>query len=784
LQNLSDSNISLLASVGDRLNDALVPSERKTAFVASRILYRKIDTLGYANVYVFTQDKNSDSVFYELQFALVGQGKGNYIQARTDANGRVFQWVAPVGGVRQGNYEPVTQLISPKRRQMYTIGADWQPRKGSLIGVELVQSDNDINLFSDKDKGNDKGYGVKLNAKNTSNISADESNGWKLSTEASYEYVDKNFRYIERYRNVEFDRIWNRQLNNGVNSDTGFEENISFGKVTLQKSQSFQLYYQLGSYLRDKSFSGWQHLAGSRFITTNYQLLAETEWLDTKDNTKTTQTDNEVRRYKAEAGRRIYSSFAGAKLDKEISSFKWNGDTLLPTSFAFTQYAVYLKNADSTQLKYLLQYTEREDELPKTKEYATSTLGRNFNANAEYTQENGNRFTLNANYRQLIVKDTTFSKLAPEKTVLVRLEYDYGFFRRLVVANTYYQVGSGQELRRDFQYIEVFPGQGVYVWKDFNNDGIKQLNEFVVASFIERNQANYIKVFLPTTFFIPVNTNQFSQTLNINPSVYWGNQRGLKKFIARFYNQTGVKLDRKTTRLSTYDFLNPLLFNIPDSQQISLSSLVRNTLFFNRSNPTFGCDYGIQENRSRSFLTNGFEQRTKLEHAFNIRYNFSQSWGISMAYNKGFRRYNSEFFAVNNFNYYYDEIKPKCTYQFNQQFRVSILFGYFESMNAIEYGGQKGVNRETGIEIRYALNQAGVVNAKYSYYKVAFNGDISSPVGYDMLNGFSVGENMVWNVNYQQRLGGNLQINMNYDARKTEGSPIIHVGRMEARYLF
>jgi hypothetical protein len=69
-------------------------------------------------------------------------------------------------------------------------------------------------------------------------------------------------------------------------------------------------------------------------------------------------------------------------------------------------------------------------------------------------------------------------------------------------------------------------------------------------------------------------------------------------------------------------------------------------------------------------------------------------------------------------------------------------------------------------------------------YKVNFDGDISSPLGYDMMQGLTPGDNMVWNLSYQQRLANNLQINISYDGRKSENQPIIHIGRMEARYLF
>lgn len=135
LQNLTDSNKATLAEVGDNLQAAVAPTAiATTVFSANKILYRKIDTIAYSGVFVYTGTA-SDSVYYEVQFSFVGQGKGDYVQAQSSANGRVFQWVAPVAGISQGSYAPVTQLISPKSLQMYTVGMDLYAIKHTQISV-------------------------------------------------------------------------------------------------------------------------------------------------------------------------------------------------------------------------------------------------------------------------------------------------------------------------------------------------------------------------------------------------------------------------------------------------------------------------------------------------------------------------------------------------------------------------------------------------------------------------------------------------------------------------
>jgi hypothetical protein len=785
LQNLTDSNKQVLAAVGDDLNAALAPSGTATnTFSNQKILYRKIDTIGYTGIFVHALSAGEDTVFYEVQFSQVGAGRGNYVFSQSAANGRVFQWVAPVGGVPQGDYEPVVQLIAPRRQQMLTMGAAYTPNELTTISVEGARSINDINLYSDLDKANDGGNAIKIAIENVLPISGDVQKGWNLKTSANYEYTQATFRYVERYRNVEFDRIWNRQLTNTqTKQDTGFEENIAYAKFSLQKLSIGNVFYQFGFYDRDKNFNGIQHAGGLNLQLGKYQLIGEAELTNTEDKTAGS-ISNTINRYRVDAGRNLGTVFAGVNLLSERSSFFNAGDSLIGGSFAYNQYGAYIRNVDDAKVTYRVEYNERNDFQPNSTEFSQSTKARTGSGNISLLQKNMNRLSASATYREFEIIDTNLIQATPERTTLARVEYDYKFLKRVFSANTYFQLGAGNELRRDFQYLEVPAGQGQYVWKDFDGNGTQTLNEFVLASAADRILANYIRVFLPTNSTIRVNTNQFNQTLTISPSVIWMNKNGIKRFLAKWSNQTGVKLDRKTDVLDPLAFVNPFLVNLPDSQMISNSSVIRNTLFFNRTDPTFGFDLTYSASRNKSFQTNGFDNRYRNEQGANVRWNFSSEWGIALSYNLGYRTYTSDFFAINNYAYGFNEIKPKLIWQASRQLRITALFSYFEGLTTEEYGNILGANTEWGGELRYSAAKNGVINAKYSFIAVDFNGDISSPLGYDMMQGFVIGENQVWNISFQQRLSGNIQLSINYDGRKSADQNAIHIGRMEARYIF
>ncbi len=62
-------------------------------------------------------------------------------------------FIAPVGAARQGNYEPVTVLVTPKKQQLVNLGLDYAVDKNTLFKSEVAMSNYDANTFSKIDNG-------------------------------------------------------------------------------------------------------------------------------------------------------------------------------------------------------------------------------------------------------------------------------------------------------------------------------------------------------------------------------------------------------------------------------------------------------------------------------------------------------------------------------------------------------------------------------------------------------------------------------------------------------
>ena len=263
-QDLGDSDKLLLADIGDSLQNAIVPNVSAVEFSENIVLYKAIDTLGFSPVYVYST--NPDSAIYQLGFSLLGANKGSYIQIQSSANGKVYQWVQPVGGIPQGDYEPVVLLVTPKTKQMATFGGQYSFSKESFIKWEGGISNNDINTFSDKDRDDDIGYAFKINTQNKIRLSKNDK-PWKFKIGTGYEFLQQNFTAIERFRAVEFERYWNI-----TNVNFTSDQQVFDAFVGVEKKKKGDISYEInvlknqGEYdgIRNSIFT-FYHLKGFTF---------------------------------------------------------------------------------------------------------------------------------------------------------------------------------------------------------------------------------------------------------------------------------------------------------------------------------------------------------------------------------------------------------------------------------------------------------------------------------------------------------------------------------------
>ena len=191
----------------------------------------------------------------------------------------------------------------------------------------------------------------------------------------------------------------------------------------------------------------------------------------------------------------------------------------------------------------------------------------NVNVYTELTKNKNEQVRINATYRSLQVVNAAVTTQQADNSLLARVEYTMHEWKRMVMGNVLYEVGSGQEQKRNYTYVAVPAGTGQYTWIDLNNDGIQQLNEFVIAQYPD--QATYIRIFTPTNDFVKANYNTFNYSFMLNPRMLLGAKAtGFKKFLSNLFLQSSLQLNQKELAQGFVQ-LNPFKSPLNDTSLIS-----------------------------------------------------------------------------------------------------------------------------------------------------------------------------------------------------------------------
>jgi hypothetical protein len=309
-----------------------------------------------------------------------------------------------------------------------------------------------------------------------------------------------------------------------------------------------------------------------------------------------------------------------------------------------------------------------------------------------------------------------------------------------------------------------------------------QLNEFELATI--PGTGNYIRVYTPTNQYVKTYTDQFSQTLNINPSVIWNSKKGIKKFISRLSDQTTYSINNKNNDNNDFEAYNPFHAKIGDSSLISVNSNFRNSFYFNRSSSKFGFDFDYINNRIKELLVDGFDSRTSTSKEINIKWGITKAISLTAKNEIDEKTSTSAYCNTNDYDVISYETQPTISFQPNVTYRISIDYKYSDKRNAIGNIGERAFLNEVGTEIKYNVLSKGSLLLKVSYTQIKYNSDGNTPVAYEMLEGMKTGDNENWSISYQRNLSNNLQLNLSYDGRKSEGAKIINVGNVQLRAYF
>ncbi|WP_262900177.1 hypothetical protein [Candidatus Kaistella beijingensis] len=750
--NLSKEDEQILANAGNNPDLMYAPSGTVSEYDVNKILYQLIQNPN-GNYYEFSTDQTQ--TLYQVAFTYFGQNLGDYRLKQTTNNGRVFEYV----GNNLGDYKAVRKLPAPQKSQVFSANTEILLNEGK-IGADFSLSNFDVNLFSSKDANQNIGYAGRIFGNKTFT-----KNNWKGTPSFEFQHINSQFHILDRINDVEFSRDFN--LNSEFNKIT--QNRLIFSFLNQWKNLSF-LNYRI-NYLDEKdSYKGIKNDLDFGWIKGKFNTKGNFSYLDTKatlQNTKFVRGGIIAERI-GEKG----SWAIGGSVEHNLKNFNQTNQ-LDVSSYSWKEIFVQKKIGDSARTKLLTKMYFRDND--SVRNNSLENMNQILGLMAESQIIKTEKTTLNAliHYRKLFYQEQNFANKFNQDFVVGNILYNQQLFRNGMRLQAFYELGNGQEAQREFQYIKVTDGQGIYKWTDYNGDGIQQLDEFEIAEYADL--AQYIRVYTNTVNYIPSNKNKMQLALFVNPSVVFNSEN---KFLKRWNLNISLNSQNSFYKKEKVLVLNP--FEKNEDQILKNQNILASAQFNPTDKSGWNGSYRFIKNDNLINANFSNEERSQTSNFLNIGYWFNKDFRLDWENSVHHISNSSQLFKTRDYLLNNFETKPKATYKLTETIQA-------ELSSALR---QK--KRTDGEEFLKTFDLTGSlqwdrkrtsVRGSFSFINNNFTGNNFSLVGNQMLDGLKPGKNQVWSVFFQQAISSLIQLNVNYEGRNS-GERTIHIGSMQVKASF
>lgn len=769
---LTNDQKKILKEAGNQFDLMTSPAFDSVSFNTNQVRYKMIDTLVDGNTYdsIFVYSTHPDSAFYAVSFTFMGENNGDYILLNNTINGRIFTWIAPESGKKRGSYNPIYKLVPPQKKQMILGKIDYQISKKSAINIELAFSNFEKNTFAPSSIS--KNYGGAVNTLFTNKQTFQKSNSSKKSTfvtKINHQFIAKQFTEIEPSKNSEYFRRFN------LNESSDFLEDLNIVTTDIlyeHQSNGFASYnFNYVNYRTQ--FEGIQHSWNTLWNKKRFDIASN--GINTEGNGKSYHSKN----FKHKHTSRIKLNYLniGFTLDGEQNKIiKKNTDSIGNNSFELLRTEIFIQNPDSAKLKFKLWHSNKNLSTPILNKISYYSNTKEYGVNLILEKK---KHTLNMNG---IYREAIYSSSFPDKndfSFTSNINHQSNFLKGSIIVNTYYQTANGREQKKEYQYLKVAKGQGQYIWTDFNSNNVEDLDEFSISPFPD--QAEYIRIWLLSTDYIKTISNEYNQTLLINPSMLFNKKNTLSKLASLLKNQTSLFTNNKTTA-------GPEIGSIPflkaNTDNITSNKSIRNNLYINPSSSIFKLEYIYNQQYSKIFLNSGFENKSSKANTLIIRSALLKKINAKVEGGIINKLTGSEQLKNRNYGIDHHFVETNISYLKNLNFRLSIGFKYTEKTAKILTNQNISYFNQANMDLQLNIPKRGMISSKLSLIDIKYNQEANNPLSIEILEGLSNGTNIIYNITLQTILSKNIQLNANYELRISPQKNMVHVGNISVRAFF
>lgn len=768
---LSPAEKLALEQAGDSLSLASVISIDSSS--TDPIKYRLIDSLGFTNILEYSSDPTTGK--YTANFSFVGNGNGNYIlDSGQGVNGRIFKWVAPdQNGKSTGNYSAIKKLIPPTLQQLASISINTPLSSNMNLSSEIAFSKLDKNRFSSLDSKDNNGYAGKVSLTRVDSLGKLKKN-IVLSSFAEMEFISTYFKALNPFRNAEFNRDYNYK-------PLSSEEVWINAGVGIKLGKTFSGKYTYNRFNQGSLFNAQKHDFTSVFTAGRWSSSLAGSELLTKGNFETTnyfRPKYELSRSFMKDKNFVVKFYSEAESNTRKSLLI---DTLLASSFRYITFGSQLNFTTKKGNISSINASRRSDYTADKSSFDLSTIADQLTFETNFKLKQHQSLQIVAQYRNLKLQSQS-NTLKSGDNYLGRIQHSITSKDNTINNTLVYELSSGQEQKLDYYYQEVNAGLGQYEYNDYNNDGIKQLDEFEIATSVDK--AKYIRLIVLSNEFVKTDNISVNENLNLGFPDNWASKSGLKKALHLLTMNNSFQLSRKLKSAEFGQVINPFSNYDANTQLALLTYFYNSVLQVNRGKPGYEVQFGINGNNNSQLLTSGIEGRTTNEYFQFTRINLNPTFQFENRISINNSKSQAELFKSKNYTINSYKIEPALIWNKTLSTRLS-LKGKYEKGNTVEtIEGLKLDSKQLVVEIKHNVATKSSISSKLSFTDIQFSGNQQSPAGFGLLQGLNNGKNFQLSIDMDYKLTKKLYLVLGYEGRKLGISKLVHVFRTQVKAEF
>ncbi|NOT36280.1 MAG: hypothetical protein HOP11_02755 [Saprospiraceae bacterium] len=776
LDSLEQLVLSQSGDVPDAATSSRV-SRAGTSYRPDRVYYIAKDT----NVTImgntvtkqyFVHLEKSDSNSLQIIFTEIGFNKGEYQLVQSNVNGRVYKWVGvdPISGVPLGTYAPYRILVAPRNHQLLSIGIKYKSplENKPYLWMESTISNLDKNRLSEINDEDNLGYAGILHA----GLPVIKWNKAIFKNSASYEYNNKRFFALNPYRNAEFNRDWN------IESQTGFNDQLLTVRSETNIGKKIKSEFQFNHFNRQNIYTGNKYLVGLNRKDSLSELNVKFDFLQSKQNPQSSTFMRPGIKYE----RQVLRYFTlGAGYEQEKNARKNSViDSLYSSSFDFTVYSSFVRFQKSENRSFQLDWRRRNDNMPTQKEFEAFSISDEFGINGIIQNTKSGNWRLDFTVRNIEYSRKSLQDSIGQYYFLGQLDHSISILKNAIRIKNIYSLQSGAEPRVEFVYEERRPGDGDYIFIDFNKDGIRQSGEYVFAPDIDT--ARYVKIQLFNSEYFQTYQSAFNSVFNIDFGKFY--KKETKSPLSKISYESIIRLSNKITPNSTaLEKINPFSVQANNSNIIAFQKGLNQQVFFNRANPKYEFSLQFTENANKILLISGIESRDRKDLMGKARLTIKNR--LDFLFSTGIQedKRNTEFYALQNYKIQSTPAELSAVFRITRDVRIQIGSKYKKSEELLQRLESSEI-AEFFQKSQLSFSKKFSGRLEFRYININYTGQAGSAIEYVMLDGLKDGNNFTGEFIIDWRLSSIMFAQFSYSLRKASGQIPLNTGRASLRANF